>query len=340
MLKKKKLIITGLLVIFSISTYFVTYAYAKNYYTKKFSNNFNKITSTISIIDNSSSSPTASTTSSNTAVSNKKTTPSSSSGSNGGGSDSGSGSGSSNSSSDESTSYWKPSVGDSYQIQFTGSLDTSVNAHIFDIDMFDTSSSTVSNLHSQGKKAVCYVDVGSWENWRDDADQFPSSVLGNVYSGYPDEKWLDIRQIDKLSPIISARFDQCKNKGFDGVDPDNINGYQNNTGFALSAQDQLTYNKWLSDTAHAKGLSTGLKNDTDQMNDLLSSFDWLVIESCYDQDWCNDAKPFVSAGKPVFQIEYTEEETTTSQFCSQSINNNFYGILKNQSLDGWRQTCQ
>lgn len=342
MSKKKKFIITGIVLLILLPLiYFIVYTIAKKYYSKKFaSNTFAKISAAINGSNNNSSSlsSTSSTpgkTSSNTTSSKKKSTSSTSTSSSDSSTSNGAATGTSS-----GISYWKPSIGNSFQIQFTETLDTSVEANVYDIDLFDNSSSVVSSLHSQGRKAVCYIDVGSWENWRDDANQFPSSVLGKVYEGYPDERWLDIRQIDTLAPIIGARLDLCKSKGFDGVEPDNINGYQNDTGFPLSAQDQLTYNEWLANQAHNRGLSIGLKNDTDQMNSLLSYFDWLVIEDCYDQGWCNDAKPFVSAGKPVFQIEYTENGTTTSQFCSQSISNSFYGILKHQSLDSWRQTCQ
>jgi hypothetical protein len=36
----------------------------------------------------------------------------------------------------------------------------------------------------------------------------------------------------------------CAAKGFDGVDPDNVDGWDgNDTGFPLTAADQITYNK-------------------------------------------------------------------------------------------------
>jgi len=78
-------------------------------------------------------------------------------------------------------------------------------------------------------------------------------VLGNDYEGWAGEKWLDIRQISTLAPIMRARLDLCKQKGFDAVEPDNIDGYTNATGFPLTAQDQLDYNIWLANEAHARG---------------------------------------------------------------------------------------
>ena len=60
---------------------------------------------------------------------------------------------------------------------------------IYDIDMFQNETSgAVQTLHDKGYKVICYVDVGSWENWRDDASTFPENILGNKYYGFPDER--------------------------------------------------------------------------------------------------------------------------------------------------------
>jgi hypothetical protein len=211
---------------------------------------------------------------------------------------------------------------------------------VYDIDLFDASAAVVNSLHAQGRKVVCYVSVGSWEDWRPDASQFPAQVIGNDYAGWPGEKWLDIRQIDLLAPILQARFDQCRAKGFDALEPDNIDGYTNSTGFPLTAQDQLTYNIWLANEAHLRGLSIGLKNDADQVADLLPYFDWALTEDCFDQGWCDQVTPFVAAGKAVFAAEYTDTSLTLEQFCPQANAFNFNAILKHRDLDAWRETCR
>jgi hypothetical protein len=235
---------------------------------------------------------------------------------------------------------WQPAPGTTWQIQFTGlPIETSFSVAMYDIDMFDSDASLVASLHAQGRQVVCYISAGSWEDWRPDANQFPPSVLGNDYAGWPGEKWLDIRQLDLLAPIMRARLDLCQAKGFDGVDPDNLDGYQNITGFPLTYQDQLTYNRWLADEAHARGLAIGLKNDPDQVNDLLNYFDWALTESCFEQNWCNQVLPFIQAGKAVFAIEYTDTGMTTGQFCPQANALGISGILKHRNLDGWQQTC-
>src|SRR6266480_7564325 len=174
-----------------------------------------------------------------------------------------------------STSIWHPVLITSWQWQLQGTIDTKMSAQMFDIDMFDNSATTVATLHAQGAKVVCYIDAGTWENWRPDAKSFPSSVLGKS-NGWPGERWLDIGQISVLGPIMQARVAQCAQKGFDGVEFDNVDGYTNPTGFKLTAQSQLTYNEYLANLAHSNGLSVALKNDVGQVNQLLPYFDWAL----------------------------------------------------------------
>ncbi|MFQ5613249.1 MAG: endo alpha-1,4 polygalactosaminidase [Anaerolineae bacterium] len=239
-----------------------------------------------------------------------------------------------------SSNWWQPSVNTRWQWQLANlPVDPSFDVEMYDIDLFDNEASVVAALHAQGRKVVCYISAGSWENWRPDKDQFPASVIGKDYEGWSGEKWLDIRQIDLLAPIMRARLDQCRAKGFDGIEPDNIDGYTNDTGFPLTYQDQLNYNIWLANEAHARGLSIGLKNDPDQVADLQPYFDWALTEDCFAQGWCGQMLPFVTAGKPVFAAEYTDTGLTTAQFCPQAAGLNFNAILKKRDLDAWREAC-
>jgi Tol biopolymer transport system component len=235
---------------------------------------------------------------------------------------------------------WKPAPNTSWQWQLTDTVDQSFDVVMYDIDMFDNSAAVVAALHAQGRKVVCYVSVGSWENWRPDANQFPAAVIGNDYAGWPGEKWLDIRRLDLLGPIMRNRMDQCQAKGFDALEPDNIDGYANDTGFPLTYQDQLNYNLWLANEAHARGLSIALKNDLDQVNDLLPHFDWALSEDCFYYQECSLLTPFINAGKAVFDAEYTDTGLTLDQFCPTANAMNINAILKHRGLDAWRQACR
>ena len=242
-----------------------------------------------------------------------------------------------------SETWWRPPIGASWQWQLTGlPVDPSFGVDVYDIDLFDSDAGSVAALHARGHKVICYISVGSWEDWRPDADQFPESVLGNDYKGWRGERWLDIRQIDLLAPIMRARLDQCASKSFDGVEPDNMDGYTNDTGFPLTYQDQLDYNIWLAQEAHARGLSIGLKNDGEQAGDLLPYFDWALTEDCFAQEWCDAVVPFVTAGKAVFAAEYTDELRVAQfldQVCPQATALGFSVILKNRDLDARRRAC-
>ena len=239
--------------------------------------------------------------------------------------------------------WWRPPPGTSWQWQLGGPpLDLSPDVEMYDVDLFETEAATVAALHAQSRKVVCYISVGSWEDWRPDADQFPAAVIGKDYSGWPGEKWLDIRQIDLLAPLMRARLDLCQAKGFDGVEPDNIDIYPEDTGFDLTYQDQLAYNRWLAEEAHARGLSIGLKNDSEQVSDLLPYFDWALTEDCFADGWCQEMEPFITAGKAVFAAEYTDQMEAAhfaAQVCPQARRLGFSAILKHRDLDGWLEVC-
>lgn len=227
----------------------------------------------------------------------------------------------------------------SWQWQLDGTLDTSVPAAVYDIDGFDATSADVSALHARGRRVICYISAGTWENWRPDAGLYSASALGKDDAGWPGERWVDIRQIDVIGPILERRLDMCQAKGFDGVEPDNIDSYEEDTGFPLTAADQTRFNTWLAAQAHQRGLSIGLKNDPDQAAALVPFFDWALTEDCFAQGWCDQMAPFVRAGKSVFAAEYTDTGMTTGQFCARARAMGFSGLLKRRDLGAWAALC-
>jgi hypothetical protein len=235
---------------------------------------------------------------------------------------------------------WQPAPGTSWQWQLDGRLNPNYNVIMYDVDLFDTKAKLVAALHARGRKVVCYISAGTWENWRSDASQFPASVIGKNDDGWAGEKWLDIRRLDALGPIMQARMDKCRQKGFDGLEPDNIDGYENKTGFPLTYQQQLTYNRFIASEAHKRGLSVGLKNDLEQVADLLSYFDWALAEDCFAQHECRSLLPFVQAGKAAFDAEYTDTGIQMSNFCPRANAMNIDAIFKYRELDAWRRSCR
>jgi hypothetical protein len=210
-----------------------------------------------------------------------------------------------------------------------------VDVPIYDVDSTYTSAADVAALHARGRKVICYVNAGASEDFRPDRGAFPAALLGNS-NNWPGERWLDIRQLGVLQPIMAARFAMCQAKGFDAIEADLVDGYHNATGFPLTAQDQLTYNLMLAALAHRFGLSIGLKNDPDQVAQLVDDFDFAVVEQCFQYQECGQWQPFLSAGKAVFEAEY---QLDNSQFCAAANAIRFSAMRKNLALDPPRWPC-
>ncbi len=240
----------------------------------------------------------------------------------------------------ETSEWWHPVPGLTWQWQLTDlPVDTSVDADVYDLDLFDTNPEIINELHSKGRKVICYISVGSREDWRPDAEQFPALVLGNEYDGWPGERWLDIRQIDLLAPIMRARFDLCKMAGFDAIEPDNIEIHDNDTGFDISYDDQIVYARWLAEEAHSRGLAIGIKNAPDMVADSLEFYDFAITEDAFEYGWIENMLPFINSGKPVFAAEYTDMKVDFNSACKWGKSKNVSFILKTRELDRLRVTC-
>jgi hypothetical protein len=244
-----------------------------------------------------------------------------------------------NPNSQSASPWWHPTVGLTWQWQIgNNAIDTSIETDVYDVDLY-VDQSVIEELHAKGRKVICYISVGSWENWRPDKDMFPAEVLGKDYEGWKGERWLDIRQMDKLAPLILARLNLCKSKGFDALEPDNMQVWDNDTGFPLTYDDQLRYALWLADEAHKRGLAIGVKNAPDQVRDLVETFDFAITEDAFYYNWAEEMIPFIESGKPVFAAEYTDLGGDFEAHCRKSKELKFSTILKHRGLDAWLQTC-
>lgn len=198
------------------------------------------------------------------------------------------------------------SVGSTWQWQLQGEVNTSYDVDVYDIDLFDTAAQTVTELHTAGRIVVCYFSAGSYEPWRPDADRFSEADLGEPLDGFEEELWLDIRS-STVRSVIEARLDRAIVLGCDGVEPDNVTAYLNDSGFDLTDDDQLDFNRFVARAARGRGLLIGLKNDLEQIAELVDEFDFAVNEQCHEFDECDLNEPFLDAGKPVFNAEYADE---------------------------------
>jgi hypothetical protein len=175
---------------------------------------------------------------------------------------------------------------------------------IYDIDGFLTTPAEVHTLHTgwtaatlPHPKAVCYLDL-AWEDYRPDGStldrggRFPAAALGNVYFGYPQERWLDFRRLDALKPMLRARIGVCAHKGFDAVELDDIDSFDppSTTGFHLTPGDAQAFLAYALNLVHRDGMTALWKN-----SGLLSWWgrryaDGAVVEECYIYQQCTSAQ--------------------------------------------------
>ncbi len=181
-------------------------------------------------------------------------------------------------------------------------------ARVFSIDLYALNGHTpnvaaVRAIDRVGGYAICYVNAGTWESWRPDAHAFAPSLLGRS-NGWPGERWLDIRHAKSILAIMERRVALCERAGFSAVDFDNVDAFANDTGFAITAAEQLHFNRALADIAHQDHMAAGLKNDGDQARTLEPLFDFAIDEQCIQYHSCTALAAFVDAGKPVYDVEY------------------------------------
>jgi hypothetical protein len=237
-------------------------------------------------------------------------------------------------------SRWIPAPGTTFQIQYDGNYTDSVAADVYDIDGEDAPQSFIDDLHAKGRKVMCYISVGTWENWRKDAGQFPKRVIGRPDGGWKGERWIDVTQMSVLQPIMTARLQMCKAKHFDGVDPDNMDGFENRTGFKISYKQQLAYNTWVAQEAHTLGLTADEKGDNDQVKDMAKVFDFAVTEECWKQGWCDEFAVYTARNALVIDVEYNVPPATfTSKACADTAKYNENAMLKHLNLNAWIVTC-
>jgi hypothetical protein len=223
----------------------------------------------------------------------------------------------------------------SLQYQLTGQLDTHVDAQLFVIDLFDSTSAQVAELHAAGRVVIAYLSVGSLEGWRDDAAKFPSSAIGTGVATYPDERWLDFRSAE-VRALMQQRLDRAVEKGFDGVFASTLGGYLERSGFDLTRADQLDYDMFIAARAHARGLNIGLSDDLTLDPALVTTFDWVLTIDCIASHDCDALAAWQARKRPVFDLETEGDHATV---CMQASAYSLAVTFKHTTYDAFRDTC-
>ncbi len=196
---------------------------------------------------------------------------------------------------------WDWQIGRVTPLQRTGAS----AVDFYDIDGFLTTPAEVRAIHTRWQAATlphprtaCYLDL-AWEDYRPDGSPgqragFPAATLGNVYFGFPQERWVDFRQLNALKPMIDARLEMCARKGFDAVELDDIDSFDppSTTGFHLTAGDAQNLLAYAFNEIHRLGMAGLWKNSPLLSRWSLRYTDGAVIEECYTFGPCSAWRDF------------------------------------------------
>ncbi len=248
---------------------------------------------------------------------------------------------------DARPNYWTPAPGaaKNWDIQLAAPIDLSTQRTMYMLDLWDlvpastqldygdgdpvtvpagSQAGAIAALHATtpGTYVICRVDTGALELGRPDARKFPgwhaglttcptAAPLGAIGKavGAADECALDLSAagVATWKPIMMKRLDLALQIGCDGVvgDRNDIAGLD--TGFTISADDQLAWYETIVNETHQRLLSSGAK-DADEVpgftDQLAVIADWFVIQRCAELETCDAARPFINFHKDVFAIDY------------------------------------
>ncbi|KAF2665475.1 family 114 glycoside hydrolase, partial [Microthyrium microscopicum] len=146
---------------------------------------------------------------------------------------------------------------------------------------------------------ICYFSAGTAEDWRPDYASFTSDTKGKCLPDWSGESWVDYTK-SAVWDIMAARIKLASEKGCDGIDPDDMDGYANDNGVGLSEKGATTYLKKLAAEAAKYGMGTGLKNALEILPSVKNQVQFAVNEECVQNS--GDCASYKSFGKPVYHI--------------------------------------
>jgi len=199
------------------------------------------------------------------------------------------------------------------------------------------SASDIEELHERNIRVACTVVAGYWDRFAPDSSDFSPGMIGLTVWGDDNYRWIDVRNTG-VRQIMARRIELADSIGCDAIDATYLELWYQNTGFFITYGDQLAFNRFLADTAHANGIAIGLHNTSQQIHDLVGWFDFSIVEGCLEAGECMLYTPFQALGKPVFHVEY-EEMTWEMHVCNAGRDLGFNTIIKTRSADTRARAC-
>lgn len=215
---------------------------------------------------------------------------------------------------------------------------------VYDVDGIDNPASVVTALHAKGDKVICYIETGDVGNYYSASDEgIPTTYyqqlsvagdLGTKQQGWP-EYYININASSTLSIVEAMISQQCHAKGFDGVETDNDETWQDSTGFNISEANDITYMTSIANYIHSLGMADVLKNcddvgNTSFCNAMYPLVDAVISEQCNQYGTCSDLGNFLGH-KAIFNAEYS---TSPSSFCPKDNASGINGVYFDVNLDG------
>ncbi|KAF8179341.1 glycoside hydrolase family 114 protein [Mycena galopus ATCC 62051] len=183
----------------------------------------------------------------------------------------------------------------------------------------DSTASPVPGLYN-----VCYINAFQTQA---DAKSFwtcMSFLLTSAHAGlllhkssgalfedpdWPGEYFLDTRtdaNRQAIAVILNGWIDGCETKGFNAIEPDNLDTFTRSDGL-LTAADNLALAKLFTAYAHSVGMAVAQKNAGSELGSSGKStagFDFAVAEECQEYKECNSYTDVY--GNNMIEIEYTD----------------------------------
>jgi hypothetical protein len=231
---------------------------------------------------------------------------------------------------------FRPGPDTTWQLQLSGTIDTSFDVDMYEIDLFALDAATAKRFQAQGRRVSCYISAGTAERYRTDYGSFPASAVGNALVDYPDERWLDHRN-QEVRSLMAARLQLAAASGCDAVELSSLQAHSEDSGFSLTRADDLDYARFLLTESHQRGLSAGVSTSDDLVAALAAEADWGVTAECLVND-CQAWQPFAAASKAVFVVEYGESSDAPA-LCTEAARLGYSLVIKRRALDAFRAGC-
>ena len=193
-----------------------------------------------------------------------------------------------------------------------------------------------------GKYNICYVNA--FQTQPDEASFWTSGhsdLLVKRANGtyltdpnWPGEYILDTSTTAKrssIATIVNGWIDGCKTKGFQAIEPDNLDSWTRSL-HKLTMANNVAYAKLLVTHAHSVGLAIAQKNTTELGTTGKTSvgFDFAIAEECQFYGECGSyTAPY---GNNVIEIEYTDNARSAYTQACAAQGKNISVILRDRDV--------